>query len=382
MPQSYDVIVLGLGGMGSAALWHLAARGVRVLGLERFTPPHDHGSSHGQSRIIRQAYYEDPAYVPLLFRAYELWDDLERATGRRLLLPTGGVFIGPPDADLIAGSLRSAREHSLPHQVLSAAEIRQRWPVLHADPSEIGVFEDRSGVLLVEECVRAHVDAALRRGAEAHFEEPVLRWSARPGGDGVVVETKQGRYEAARLVIAGGAWNPGLLGDLGLPFRVERQVLYWFDPGPQRALFALGRLPIWAWEHPDITFFYGFPDLGAPGVKAAFHHGGETTSADQIRRTVSAEETAAFRAVLRRFVPALDVPPTQAATCMYTNTPDDHFVIGLHPQYPQVALAAGFSGHGFKFCAVVGEVLADLARSGSTRHPIGLFAPTRFQGQH
>lgn len=374
----YDTIVLGLGGMGSAALYHLAARGRRVLGLERFTPPHDRGSSHGQSRIIRLAYYEDPAYVPLLLRTYELWADLERATGLHLLLLTGGIFIGTPEAELIEGSLRSAREYDLPHQVLTGAEVHRRWPVLHPQPGEIGFFEERSGVLLVEECVRAHIDAAVRRGAEAHFEEPALGWSAGPGGDGVVVQTPRGRYEAARLVIAGGAWNPELLSSLGLPLKVERQVLWWFDPGPQRPLFALGSLPIWFIERSDGPGFYGFPDLGAPGVKAALHHGGEFTTPEQIRRTVSEAEANDFRRLLARHIPALDVPPVQAVTCMYTDTPDDHFVIGLHPRHPQVAIAGGFCGHGFKFAAVVGEVLADLADQGSTRHPIGIFNPSRF----
>jgi sarcosine oxidase len=375
----FDVIVVGLGAMGSAAAYQVAALGRSVLGIEQYGPAHDKGSSHGRSRIIRQAYFEDPAYVPLLGRSYELWDRLERESGRRLLTMTGGLMLGRPDSDVVAGSLRSAREHGLPHEMLDATEIRRRFPPFTPEPDERGLYEERAGFLDPEGCITAHLDRAAQMGAELRVDEPVLEWKATPGG--VRVATGAGTYEAAAAVITAGAWSPRLLRDLGLPLVVERQVMYWFDPAGGTASFEVGRFPVYIWETADGTQFYGFPAQDGPdgGAKVAtFRLKGYETTPENIDRNVHDDEVERMRAAVRGRVDALDAPLLFAKTCMYTTTPDEHFVIGLHPEHPNVAFAAGFSGHGYKFASVVGEILAELAVDGRTRHDIRLFAPDRF----
>jgi sarcosine oxidase len=375
----YDAIVAGLGGMGSATAYRLAGRGKRVLGLERFSPAHDRGSSHGRSRIIRQAYFEHPAYVPLLLRAYELWEQLERETGRELMTLTGGLMIGRREGELVSGSVSSAEEHGLPYELLGAGEIEDRFPPFSPDPDTVALYEEKAGFVRPEESVRAHLDRAGSLGADLRFEEPLLSWE--PSGEGVRVETPEGSYEAERLVIAPGAWAPQLLADLGLPLEVERQVMYWFEPAGGIEPFLPDCFPIFIWEPDDGSMFYGFPAQDDDrGVKTAFFRaGGVPTTPETIDREVYEEEIDLIRTYLAEHVPDLAGRCLEAEVCMYTNTPDLHFVISLHPGHPQVVLACGFSGHGYKFCSVVGEILADLATSGSTRYPIELFSPDRLK---
>ena len=377
--SGFDVIVVGLGAMGSAAAYQLAAAGRTVLGIEQFGPAHDQGSSHGRSRIIRQAYFEHPAYVPLLKRSYELWHRLEQESGRHLLTMTGGLMLGAPETDVVAGSLRSAREHNLPHEMLDAPAIRKRFPPFTPDAGEQGLYEERAGWLDPEACISAHLERAAQLGAELHFHEPVTEWQATHGG--VRVTTPGGVHEAAAAVISPGAWGSRLLGDLQLPLVVERQVMYWFDPVGGTAPFEVGRFPVYIWETADGVQFYGFPAHDGPdgGAKVAtFRLKGHETTPEAIDRTIHDDEVERMRAAVRGRVSALDAPLLAAMTCMYTTTPDENFVIGLHPQHPQVAFAAGFSGHGYKFASVVGEILSELAVDGRTRHDIALFAPLRF----
>ena len=374
----YDVIVAGLGGMGSSAAYHLAGRGERVLGLERHTPAHDKGSSHGQSRIIRLAYSEDPSYVPLVLRAYELWERLERETGEDLMTLTGGLMIGPPGTKFVEGSKRSAEMYDLPYEVLNATELKRRYPVFEPTPDTVALFEERAGFLRPESSVRAHLDRAASLGAELRFEEELLSWE--PTESGVLVETASGTHEAGRLVVSAGAWAPKLLADLGLPLEVTRQLLFWFDPKGGIEPFLPGRFPIFIWEPEDGNSFYAIPAHDGPGggVKVAFFRAdGRPANPETIDREVHDEEIEFIRSYLARYVPDLDGDFLHAKTCMYTNTPDEHFVISAHPHFPQVAIAAGFSGHGYKFCSVVGEILADLVTEGETPHPIDLFSPAR-----
>ena len=379
MTAVFDTIVIGLGGMGSAAAYHLASRGRRVLGLERFGPGHSQGSSHGGSRIIRQAYFEAPAYVPLVLHAYELWQRLERETGRSLLRITGGLMLGNTDSEVVSGSLRSAREYGLPHETLDAVDIRRRFPQFNVAPETAGLYETMAGIVYPEASVRAHLDRAAALGATLRFEEPVTAWDATASGDGVRVMTVSGSYQAANLVITPGGWAPDLLSELDLPLEVERQVQYWFAPRGGIEPFLPDRFPIFIWEGADGLASYGFPAIDGPGggVKVALHHNGVRCTADTIDRTVHDDEVAAMCRYLAERIPALSGSLLKSATCIYTNTPDLHFVIGAHPRHPQVSIAAGFSGHGYKFAGVVGEILADLATSGATRHPVALFAPGR-----
>jgi len=375
--MSYDVIVVGLGGMGSAAASHLAARGQRVLGLERHTPAHDKGSSHGGSRIIRQSYFEDPAYVPLLLRSYELWEQLERDSGSDVLTLTGGLFLGRADSLTVAGSLRAAREWDLPHELLDDAQVRARFPTFSMGADEVALYEAKAGFVRPEAAVAAHLALADRAGADLHFGEPVLSWESTTSG--VRVVTGVGAYEAGRLVIAPGAWAPQLLADLGVPITVERQVMYWFEPVGGVGPYTADQHPIYIHEDPDGVQIYGFPAIDGPecGAKVAFFRHGRVCTPDTIDRDVHDDEVATMRARTAVPLPRLPGQFLKAATCMYSNTPDQHFVLAQHPEHGNVTVACGFSGHGFKFVPVVGEVLADLATTGSTEHPITLFDPRR-----
>lgn len=368
--MGYDVIVVGLGGMGSAAAARLAARGRRVLGLDSYGPVHDQGSSHGGSRITRQAYFEDPAYVPLLLRAGELWDELRAESGRAIVDWTGGVMIGPPDSATVAGSLASARAWGLQHELLDAAAVRRRFPALRPRDDELALVERRAGVVNPEEAVGAHLALAARAGAELRHGETVVSWAATPRG--VAVRTDAGAYAADRLVLAPGAWAPELL-DLGLRLRVERYVQFWFEP---RGRDFEGH-PVFVWEADHGRQFYGF-GAGPDGtVKIAFFRGGEVCDPHTIDRAVHRDEVAEIARFVAPHVPDLPARFVRAKTCMYTCTPDHHFVVAPHPGHENVVLACGFSGHGFKFVPVIGEIVADLVVDGATRHPIDLFDPAR-----
>ena len=370
MAETFDVIVVGLGAMGSAACYHLAKRGQKVLGLDRFSPPHAFGSSHGQTRIIREAYFEHPLYVPLVQRAYELWADLENVSGRRLFVQTGGLMIGPPDGPVFGGAKQSAEQHRLPHEILTAAEVRGRFPMLRPTDDMLAVWESRAGILFPESCVETHVALARKHGAKIHAPEVVTNWEA--SGGQVRVKTSNGLHLARRLILASGSWIKSLLPDLKLPLKIERQVLYWFEAKRAPEQFQPDRCPIYLWEHEPQRFFYGFPDLGE-GVKVAGHHEGESTSPDAIDREVHANETEGMRRIVRKFLPDADGPLRSAVVCMYTNTPDHHFLIDTHPSCPQVVIASACSGHGFKFSSAIGEVLADLATEGHSSFDLSLF---------
>jgi sarcosine oxidase len=379
--KTYDVIVLGLGAMGSAAAHQLAARGKRVLGLEQYTAAHDRGSSHGGSRMIRFTLYREQAYVRLLARAYELWHQLERDAGAEVLRITGGLALGRPDHSVVDGGMRSAREAGVPYEVLTPAAVRRRFPPFAPEAGMIGVHEPSAGFLRPEAAIRAYLEQAGRCGAELHFNEPAVRWGAAPSGDRVRVATETAAYEAGRLVITAGPWAAGPVAGLDLPLSVARVVMFWFDPPGGIEPFLPNRFPVYVCLPEGGDRFYGFPAHEGPrgGAKVAFSLRLSPCTPDTIDRTVHESEIALMRDHLARCVPALAGPCIAARTCMYTNTPDLHFIIGPHPAAAHCIVAAGFSGHGFKFASVVGEILADLAADGTTRHEIDLFAPTRFQ---
>lgn len=370
MPSSHEYAVVGLGAMGSAAACHIAGRGHDVVGFDRFRPPHPYGSSHGDTRIIREAYFEHPVYVPMVQRAYELWNGLEQRSGVALYRSSGGLMIGTPDSALVKGALRSAREHGLPHELLNAREIRERFPALQPSGGMVGVLEPRAGILFPERCVAAHLDLARESGADLHLDEPVLRWEG--SGHSIRLFTPRGEYHAEKLIVTSGAWVSELFPDLSLPFTIERQTLYWFEPRERRDLFDIARCPVHLWQFDGGEFFYGFPDIGE-GVKVARHHGGSTVTADAVDRAVSAEEVDAIRMQVRRFLPEADGRLRKTAVCLYTNTPDGHFWIDRHPAHSQVLIASPCSGHGFKFASVIGEVVADLMTEGGSRFDLSLF---------
>ena len=372
----YDAIVVGLGALGSAAAYHLARRGQRVLGLEQFAPGHTRGSSHGESRIIRLAYHEHPNYVALLRRAYTLWNALQQAAGEPLLRITGGLFVGQPDSEVVAGALRSARMHGLPHEALDAGAIRQRYPVMQPADGEVGVYEPQAGALFPERCIEAHVRLAADAGASLAYDTAVT--AIEPQADGTVQVAAEGRrWSTSRVVITAGAWLGRLLADLRLPLEPERNVLFWLDPREATAQFEPGTFPIFIWDCGAAGTYYGLPHLELPGVKVARHHTGEVVDPDAARRPAEAADEAPVRQFVRERIPALDGPVAATSTCLYTNTPDRHFVVDRHPAHPQIVFAGGCSGHGFKFASVLGEALAQLALDGQTALPMEFLRATR-----
>jgi len=372
--MAYDVIVVGVGGMGSACAYHLARRRQRVLALEQFDIPHDRGSSHGVNRIIRLAYAEDPAYVPLLRRAYELWRELEHTVDERLLIVTGGVDAGPEHGEIVQGSLESCREHGIPREVLNADELRARFPGYRLPNDMVAVYQADAGFVLAERSIVAHVNAALRHGAELHGREPVLSWDVSHGT--VHVRTTRASYEAPKLVIAAGAWAGRLAPRVASYAVPERQVLMWVQPR-RPEYFRLGAFPVFNMEAPEGRF-YGFPVYGIPGFKIGkYHHLRERIEPDALNGECRPEDEEVIREGIRLYFPDADGPTLSLATCMFTNTPDEHFILDRHPELGEVSIAAGFSGHGFKFCSVVGEIMADLAIDGRTRWKIDLFKLSR-----
>ncbi len=370
----FDVIIAGLGAMGSAAAYHLARKGQRVLGLDRFTPPHSYGSSHGESRIIREAYYEHPLYVPLVQRAYELWAELEQQTQQQLFLQTGGLMIGPSEGTLVSGALLSARTHHLAHELLNAEEIPKRYPAFHPHEEMVAVREPRAGVLFPEKCITAHLQMAQHHGAQLHGEEAVLSWQ-KEGGNILVITNKR-KYTASKLVISAGAWLQTLVSELVLPLQCTRQPLFWFDPLAHAEYFAPQNFPIYILEHAPQRYFYGFPNLGE-GCKAAIHHEGEVTNAGQVRRAVSDDEVIPLRRLLARYLPEVNGALRKATVCMYTNTPDAHFLLDFHPEQPNVLLVSPCSGHGFKFSSAIGELIAGLLEGEEVAFDLSPFSVRR-----
>jgi sarcosine oxidase len=371
----YDVAVVGLGGMGSAILAHCAGRG-SAIGLEQFERNHQFGSSSGKSRLIRKAYFEDPAYVPLLLRAYEMWRDLEQQTRQDLLRITGLLMVGAESSEIINGARRAAQEHHLLLEVLNAGELRVRYPLLRLLEREVGVFEPDGGVLNPERATEAHLQLAQRNGAEMRFGAQISGWEAN--GDGVVVRcSDQTVVQSRRLVLSLGPWFKETLEALGLPIRVQRNIQAWFKPGSDA--LAAGRFPPFLIDRPGLPApLYGFPDFG-DGVKAAFHAHGELTDAPHLKREIDlARDIEPIAHALEGWMPGAIGRFLEARACPYTLTPDGHFVVDHHPRNPGVVLCGGFSGHGFKFAPVIGEICADLAFAGTSRHDIDFLSLRRF----
>ena len=373
--MTFDAVVIGLGAMGSAAVASLARRGCRVVGIDKYAPGHDRGSSHGATRIIRLGYFEHPSYVPLLRAAYPLWRDLAAKSGLPLLTITGIVEIGAPESDLIAGTLRSALMHGLAHEVFDHAALMRRFPAFRVPAGFVGVFQPEGGFLRAEQAIKAQLALAREAGAQLRIGEEVI--AVEPRGTGVRLVTRSGVLDAGCAVVAAGPWVKSVLPGLPAPIRVTRQVLGWFEPH-DRALFAPGRFPVFLLQNAD-GIFYGFPDDGASGVKVAkHHHADESVDPDHCEREVSAADEAMIRAVLAAHLRDANGRRLAATTCLYTMTPDGDFILDRLPGHEAIIVASPCSGHGFKFAPVIGEILADLATTGATRHDISRFGLKRF----
>ena len=375
---SYDAIVIGVGGMGSAAVYHLARRGLQVLGLEKHAIPHEMGSSHGYSRMIRYTLQEHPSYVPLVRRSYELWHEMEETAGEELMVTTGSIRAGAPDSPFFLNAQEACDLHSIPYEILTASEVNKRFPG-YRFPEEISsVYQADGGFLLPERCIVTHVQAAERAGADVHSQETVLDWEVR--GDGVQVRTDRDTYTAGRLVVTAGPWAANLVPELAAYAVPERQVMGWFQP-KRPELYAAEAFPVFG-VFTEEGRYYGFPSHAVPGFKIGrAHHLLQKVDPDAIDREVHPEDEDILRQAVNRYFPLAAGKLLDGKTCMYTNTPDEHFMIGTLDGQPQVSVAAGFSGHGFKFASVIGEIMADLSQNGATEHDINLFRLDRFKEQ-
>lgn len=372
MTETYDVIVVGTGGVGSAALFHLAQRGVRVLGLDRYPQAHANGSSHGQTRIIRQAYFEHPNYVPLLRRAYELWAELEAASQQPLFHQVGLVEAGPPEGVLIPGIMKSVNQHQLPIERMTATEANRRFPFRFPEHHDV-VIEPTAGYLRVEDCVAANLRLAVETGAEWR-QEAVLDWST--DGRHVRVQTDSGRYTANQLVVCGGAWSRELLSEFNLPVRILAKHQYWF----QSELPDAADWPTYFFEMP-FGYFYGFPQVTSRGPKVARHSGGQEWTAPQsLENVVDDDDETMVRRFLKEVLPGACDASFSRQACMYTVSTDEHFIVDRHPQHSNLCFVAGLSGHGFKFAPVLGEAVCELAMDGQTSLPMEFLGLGRFVG--
>ena len=383
MTSSYDVIVVGVGSMGASTCYRLAERGAKVLGLEQGPLPNPEASFAGATRAIRLSYNEHPDYVPLLVRAYELWEELEEVVGKSLLQLTGAVYMGLPDGELVSGSLRSAEVHGLAHDLLTHEELASRWPQFHLPDSFVGLHEERAGYLLSEQAVTAYMEEALRRGADLRGQQAVVDWEAGQGG--VTVRTRDEQFHARHLVLTAGAWTGQLLRGLGIELSVTRQVLGWVWPNmPEK--FTGDKFPVWLIDEAGGKgVHYGFPltldGSGGVGLKAALHFPSRVVDPNTVDRTLAPGDAEEVAKPFEQYIPDGRGPLLSSKVCLYTNSPDGHFIVDRHPEHEEVTLACGFSGHGFKFASVMGEVLADLSTSGVTDWPIEFLGLSRFESR-
>lgn len=378
---TYDAIVIGIGGMGSATLYHLAKRGLNVLGIEQFEIPHEMGSSHGLTRIIRLAYYEDPSYIPLLRRAYELWNILEQESNNKLFYQTGSLDMGPEDSNVFAGSLQSCIVHDLEHEVMTSEQLTKRFPGYRMPAHIKALFQPQGGLLIPEKCIIAHVNLAKKHGATVHTGECVRGWDILRDAR-VQVTTDNSQYTAERLVICGGAWAYKLVPDLAQKAVPERQVLIWLET-IKPELYTPERFPVWN-ATVDEGRYYGFPEFNpdgtTPGMKfGRWHHREEIVDPDTVDRNVYPEDENLLRQFGEKYFPDGSGKTLSMKVCMFTNTADEHWIIQTLPDTPQVSVAAGFSGHGFKMASVIGETMADFAQHGETKHNIKLHQLARLQ---
>ena len=368
--STVDVVVAGLGAMGSAAVYHLAKRGVRVAGFDRYRPPHTHGSSHGHARVIREAYASGPAYVDLIRRAYALWESLADESGMELVRTYGHLSMRPPGGAERLGVLESARAFNIPVEQVATEAVRRRFPMFRVDDGWEGIFEPRAGAVFPEACINAHLRLAESAGAELNFDCPVLDWT--PDGSAVRVKSKSGEISADRLVVCAGAWVSRLVANLALPVEIERMTLFFFRPLRNPERFVPGCCPNNTWVCENGVSFYCQPDFGR-GFKAALHCGRAGVDPETLDRTTTPEDEAEIRPLVERFIPDAAGPVVESHVCMYTNLPDTRWIVDFHPGHEQVIIASPCSGHGFKFSSAIGEILANMCTGEADEPDRGMF---------
>ena len=374
-PGKYDIVVLGVGGMGSATLYTLAKRGLKVCGIEQFGVAHDRGSSHGETRLIRKAYFEHPDYIPLLNRAYDLWYEVEREADEQLFVKNGLVLAGKPDSEVIKGLDFCYEKHDLPHEKLTVDEAKKRFPQFHLPEDFVVYFDPIAGFLHVEKSVEQFAKLGQKNSATLYTNEKVLNWQANQNH--VSIKTGQREILTNKLIITTGAWANREMLSLGIDFDIWRKVLFWYD-SPEIANYKLDGFPSFYVEL-DFGGFYGFPAINDMGLKIGEHQiPGITSRPDELTRALMPNDEPVVLRFFEKVFPRFQPARTNFTVCMYTITPDFNFILDVHPEHENVIIGAGFSGHGFKFAPVIGEILADLAIDGSTSHPIDFLRLTRF----
>jgi len=376
--ETYDLVVIGVGGMGSAIVAHAAERKLRVLGLEQFSIPNTRGSSHGATRILRLGLHEGPTYVPLVLRAVELWRELGEKIGTPLFHPCGGIDVARPTSPIFKGSKAACEKFDIAHEILDAAETTRRFPAFRPARDMLTVYQPGSGFVLPELAISSHVNLALERGAEVHGHERVLDWEPRAGMHRI--RTDRATYEARQVIFSAGAWMGKFLAKEKVPVVPERCVLGWFAPRANLTEFQADRLPIWIIDAPETGHFYGFPIHGVPGFKLGRLREvpSPAVDPDALRREPNAEDEADMRSFIKEIFPDADGPVLSMETCFFENSPDRTPIIDRLPGVAGAWIVGGFSGHGFKFCSAVGELMADLITTGSTRFDLSPFRFSRF----
>jgi len=385
--SNFETIVIGLGAMGSATVYQLAKKGVKVLGIDQFSPPHKMGSTHGETRITRQAIGEGKEFVPLSLHSYEIWDELEKESGNHLLTITGGLMLGNTGGNRLHGSnnflqttIDTAREFGISHQVFCADELRTRFPQFHIEDSYIGYYEEKAGFLRPEKCIETQIGLAKQYGATINLNEQVRQ--SIPLSDGAVeVRTDKGIYRADKLIVSAGSWMAQFFPEYAQLFKVYRQVLYWFDIEGSINPFLPENFPVFILLGNGEDGIYGFPAIDGQrgGLKVAFEGYLTDTTPESVNRAVSEEETAqAYHKYLAKHLPKLKNKCLRAVACLYTVTPDGKFIIDTHPQYPQIVIASPCSGHGFKHSAAIGEALSELVIDGKSHFALDDFKLGRF----
>jgi sarcosine oxidase len=374
--RTFDVAVLGVGGIGSAACYHLARTGLRVVGIEQFSIPHSRGSSHGVTRILREGLHENETYVPLVRRALELWRELEKTSGTQLFYQTGSLDIGLPGSSIVVGSLNSCQRWSIPHETFAASELRRRYPVLRIYDEMVAVFQPNSGFVLAEGSITAHVNGACDHGAEIHGHEKMIGWEAN--GDGYAIQTSHDRYEVGQIVFTVGAWA-SKVGGLSVQVRPERAVLGWFQPKENAARFGVGSLPVWIIDSPDGGHFYGLPVFGIPGFKL----GRLSRNLDEVDPDLpllepDSRDEQDLRQFLEKHFPDANGSLLSMQTAFFEHSPDRHFIIGELPDFPGAWVIAGLSGHGFKYASALGELAKDLLVQRKSGYDLSPFRLDRF----
>ncbi|HEY6977893.1 MAG TPA: N-methyl-L-tryptophan oxidase [Chitinophagaceae bacterium] len=379
MASTYDVAIIGAGAMGSSAAYHLSKTGKKILVLDRFTPPHNLGSSHGQSRIIREAYFESLVYVPLVQEAYELWYQLEKESNKKLLLKTGGLMLGTPDSKVVQGALLSAQTYDLPYECLTGKEIKKRFPGFNPTGDTVGIYEQNAGILFPEECIKTNLQLAKKSNVTFCYNEIVT--GITHNNSEVEITSNKGKYTADKLIVSAGAWLDELFPGLQLPLVVTRQVLFWFKyRNEDSKKFLPENFPVYIWQPGKEKIFYGFPDLG-DGIKIAIHHGGTQTTPYSIDRQVTNEEISEIENIIKHYFD-IDGSFNYSAVCMYTNTPDENFIIDHHPANKNIIVASPCSGHGFKFSSAIGKLLCDMVLEKPLTFDVSVFHISRLKSKN